>query len=288
VPRLRWRGGRPRDRGSARPRLRNVAGAATEERHASALELFFDMVFVVAVAELAAALLADPTPGGLVRYLALFVPVWWAWVGFTFYADRFDSDDAVHRVLMIGAMLAVVALATTIPAAFTEAGSARLVWGYVAVRGLLILLYLRAHRHLPAARALTGRYLVAFVVGAAVWAGSLLVAPPWRYAVWAVGMLLELLPPVVFSPAVTALPYHLSHIPERFGLFTIIVLGESVALGAVGAVGAIVGAGQAVPLGAGALWAGGLLVTAAQWWLYFDCLDHTPLRRWRLTGQTYL
>ncbi|MGH3615953.1 MAG: low temperature requirement protein A, partial [Pseudonocardia sp.] len=273
----------PHHRGAGgRPRLRNVAGAPAPERHASTLELFFDMVFVVAVAELADLLVHHPSPAGLAHYVALFVPVWWAWVGYTFYADRFDGDDLTHRGTMIAAMLAVVALAATIPDAFSEHGSIRFVLSYLAVRVLLILLYIRAHRHVPEARPLTGRYLVVFASGAGLWLASLLVEPPDRFWLWGAGMLVELLPPLVFTRVITSLPFHLSHIPERFGLFTIIVLGESVALGALGIAGH-----DPTPL-AGVVWTGGLLIAAAQWWLYFDCLDHRPLRRWRLTGQAYL
>ncbi len=277
----RWRCTKLLHRRDGPPRLRNVAGAPPEARHASALELFFDVVFVVAVTELAAVLVDDPTPAGL-RYVALFVPVWWAWVGYTFYADRFDGDDATHRLTVIAAMLAVVGLAAAVPDAFSEHGSVLFVLSYVAVRGLLILLYARAHWHVPEARPLTRRYLAAFTCGAGVWLGSLLAEPPGRFWIWGVGMVIELLPPLVFTRVIASLPFHLSHIPERFGLFTIIVLGESIALGALGIVG------SEPTLRAGMIWACGLLIAAAQWWLYFDCFDHRPLRQWRLTGQAYL
>src|SRR5215213_3056388 len=92
-----------------RPRLRTIE--PTEgERHASWLELFFDLVFVLAVAQVAHVLSAHADFGGFLKYAALFVPVWWAWVGFTFYADRFETEETTYRILMFAGMLAVAAM----------------------------------------------------------------------------------------------------------------------------------------------------------------------------------
>ena len=95
------------------PRLRTLDDE--DERHATWLELFFDLVFVVAVAQLADGLAADPSVHGFLVFAGLFVPVWWAWVGYTFYADRFDTDDRLHRILMIAGMFGVAVLATVDP-----------------------------------------------------------------------------------------------------------------------------------------------------------------------------
>ena len=100
------------------PRLRTVEDDDGDERHATWLELFFDLVFVVAVAQLADGLAADPSVHGFLVFAGLFVAVWWAWVGYTFYADRFDTDDPPHRVLMLVGMFLVAVLASVIPEAF--------------------------------------------------------------------------------------------------------------------------------------------------------------------------
>ena len=100
------------------PRLRTLAEEdAGEERHASWLELFFDLVFVVAIAELSHELLVNHTLNGFAIFAALFVPVFVAWQGFSFYADRFDTDDVFFRVCMLAAMLAVAALKASVDAA---------------------------------------------------------------------------------------------------------------------------------------------------------------------------
>src|ERR671931_1803877 len=104
---------RPRADGRATwfapPRLRTAADEG--ERHASWLELFFDLVFVVAITELSQALVADHSAGGFLRFAALFVPVWVAWQGYMAYATRFDTDDLGFRLAYFGAMLAIAAIA---------------------------------------------------------------------------------------------------------------------------------------------------------------------------------
>jgi low temperature requirement protein LtrA len=264
------------------PRLRNAGGEATERR-ASALELFFDLVFVVAVAELTDTLLHEPTGLGLLHYCALFLPIWWAWVGYTFFADRFDNDDLVHRTVMLAAMLAVSSLAEAVPDAFASpAGSIRFAVSYVAVRVLLLVQYARVHACIPVARPLTGRYLVGFGAGAAIWLASVFVPEPARYACWAAGLVVELATPMASASAIKRVPFHTSHIPERFGLFVLIVLGESVTLDALGI------ASDRLDLMATLIIIAGFLIAAGLWWLYFDCVDPSPMRRWRWTGQAYV
>jgi len=135
------------------PRLRTRGRDLDEARRATWLELFFDLVFVAAVGQLANALAADPTPERFFEFLGLFAPVWWAWMGFTFYANRFDTDDLPYRLLLLAAMFGVAVLATTIPSVFDGATTGFPI-AYVAVRVVLLLLYARAARHVAEARAL--------------------------------------------------------------------------------------------------------------------------------------
>lgn len=123
------------------PRLR--AAEADAHRAASWLELFFDLVFVVAIAQLGAALDHDLSDGGVARFALLFAPVWWSWAGYTMYADRFDTDDVAFRLLLLAGMLGVAAMAVAIPAAFAGR-SVAFALAYVAVRAALILRYARA------------------------------------------------------------------------------------------------------------------------------------------------
>ncbi|MBA2359078.1 MAG: low temperature requirement protein A, partial [Actinobacteria bacterium] len=185
------------------------------------------MVFVVAVAQLAGTLSADPTLGGFLEFAGLFAPIWWAWVGFTFYADRFDTDDVVHRLLVLAGMFGMATLAVQVPGAAGETARAFTV-AYLVVRGLVIVLNARAWRHVPPARPMLTAFISGFTLGWLLWASSLLVGGPARYWLWAAGTAIEIGTPLVSRRVIQAAPIHASHIPERMGLFIIIVLGESV------------------------------------------------------------
>jgi len=182
-----------RERWRRPPRLRTV-GADDEDRHATWLELFFDLVFVICIAEVVHTLEDDRTLGGFLGMAGLFVPIWWAWVGYTVYADRFDTDDLLHRVLVLTGMLAVIAMALSVHDAL-HGGSAQFALAYVAVRVVVLALNARARRHAAPARPLLNLYLAAFTAGAALWLVSVLVPEPYRYLLWAVGMAVELSAP---------------------------------------------------------------------------------------------
>src|SRR4030095_44344 len=130
------------------------------ERHASWLELFFGLVFVLAVAQVAKILANSTDLHGVLKYIVLFVPVWWSWVGYTFYADRFESTETEYRIYTFAGMLAVAALALTLGDAFTPDGDMPLVVAYAAVRLVLIGLYVRSAYYIPLARALSTEFIV--------------------------------------------------------------------------------------------------------------------------------
>ena len=251
------------------PQLRTLDDQG--ERHATWLELFFDLVFVISIAEVVHTLEDYHSPADFLGAAGLFVAVWWAWVGYTVYADRFDTDDLLHRVLVLAGMLAVIAMALSIHDAL-HGGSARFALSFVAVRGIVLLLNARARRHAAPARPLLNLYLTAFSVGASLWLVSLLVPEPARYALWGIALAVELSTPWVGRRQIARAPIHASHLVERFGLFTLIVLGESVisvaqAAGEVDWTAATVGAGV-----------GGFLAVTGLWWLYFDRLDEGAIR----------
>jgi low temperature requirement protein LtrA len=268
------------DTASLRVTLRTLTD--TESRHASALELFFDLVLAVAIAALGELLARDTSLGGFLRYGALFVPVWWAWVGYTFYADRFETDDLIYRLLVLLAMLAIAGIALNTTLAFSSRSASRvLAASYVAVRLILLVLYARAYRHEPRARPLCGSYLIGFSIGAAFWLASVFLDPPLRYELWAAGLAVELATPLLSVSAIKRVPYHASHIPERLGSFTIVVLGETVALTATGVTGRLHPAAALIA-------AAGFFLAAALWWIYFEFVDDSPMRRGLVAGQTYV
>lgn len=264
------------------PRLRTRGRDLDEHRRATWLELFFDLVFVAAVSQLANALAASPTPARFFEFLGLFLPVWWAWMGFTFYANRFDTDDLVYRLLMLAAMFGVAVLATTIPSVFRGATEG-FTLAYISVRVVLIALYARASRHVPEARALTRTFLTFFSLAVLVWAVSLAFDRPWVYVVWGIALCIELAAPIRGWRSVRDAPVDRRHLPERFGLLTLIVLGESVLAVVLGVSKVSWDAGSAAAAVAG------FLVAAAIWWIYFDFLDEGALTaRGIFGGLTYV
>jgi low temperature requirement protein LtrA len=263
------------------PRLRTAEADRYEERHATWLELFLDLVFVVAIAELGTSFAHHVSGRGFLIYLGLFVPIVWAWAGFTFYATRFDTDDVVYRVFTFLGMFGVAALATTVPSAFEGHGNG-FALTYACIRIVIVLLYVRARRNVPEARRLTNWFIAMFSVAIVLWFVSLAIAAPWKYVWWAVALAHELgAPPRAWRMMGTA-PIHPSHIPERFGLLTIIVLGEAVIAVVIGTVNV----SWTALSGTTAL--AGFLAAASLWWIYFEYLDSSVVGRDVLRGMTFV
>ena len=254
-----------------RPRLLTLT-SETDERHASWLELFFDLVFVLAVAQVARILVNNSAAEGFLRFAVLFVPVWWSWVGFTFYADRFESNETTYRILTFAGMLAVAALSLTLGNAFTPQGDVPLVVTYVLVRLVIVALYLRSAYYVPLARQLSGQFILGFGAAIVIFLLSLLANPPYRYGIWTVGILVELGTPFLSLKQTRLIPYDYSHIPERFGLFTIIVLGEAVIATATGA------ASVSWTPATIAMASIGFAMAACIWWITFEFLEDDALK----------
>ncbi len=203
----------------------------SEERTSTWLELFFDLFFVVAVAALARGMHDDPTLGGALRFAGLFVPVWWSWMNFTWYATSFDNDDVPYRVTLLAAMLCMLGLAASVEGVGTEAGATTgFVLAYAVMRLLLVGLWVRARYHTPPAlRGFASWYAVGNALGAVLWLASLALPAPAIYGAWAVALFVELLASILAARTLEdpRVSFHPRHIPERYGLFTIIVLGES-------------------------------------------------------------
>lgn len=249
-----------------RPRLRTIE-PTLGERHASWLELFFDLVFVLAVAQVTRILTDQSGPAGLLKYAVLFLPVWWSWVGYTFYADRFETDEAEYRILMFCGMLTVAAFSLCVGGAFTPTGDTSAVISYALVRLVLIGLYVRAAYFVPLARVYCRQFIIGFGAACVLWIGSLFLPAPYRYAAWGLAILVELVTPFLDRRNATVIPIDRSHIPERFGLFTIIVLGEAVIATAMGA------SQTAWTVPSIATASIGFAMAAAIWWIIFDFVE---------------
>jgi len=243
------------------------------QRHASWLELFFDLVFVVAITQLSHALVVDHSTGGFLRFAALFLPVYVAWQGYMAYATRFDTDDLAFRVAYFMAMLAVAAMAVLIDDVARGVHSAAFAAAYVTLRSVMLALYWRAWRAVPDARELIRFYGLGYSAGVAIWLASLAVPTPARYVMWGVALVLELSLPPLATSIHRRVPTSSRHLPERWALFTLIVIGESVVAIALETSETEWGFESA----AAAIL--GFAAVAAVWWLYFDQQANVVLRQ---------
>jgi len=267
------------------PRLRTK----DEEGHRTAtwLELFYDLVFVVAVAGLGHRLLVDPSWQGGLAFVGFFIPLWWAWAGYTFYADRYDTDDLGQRNLAAAQIMAVAFMAASVGGEETDSTFA-FALAFIAARGILVVMYIRARRHVAETRELVTGYIVGMSAAIAVWAVSLLAPEEVRVALWAIALAIDFYTPYRLRKIQAKVPLDVSHLPERFGLFTILVLGESIAA----VVAGLEHEGwELMPFISAIL---GIVVATSLWWLYFDNLEGSVVRRrkgqrtaWKPTAWIY-
>ncbi|MFI1969662.1 hypothetical protein BLA24_15545 [Streptomyces cinnamoneus] len=269
----------PPPRPSGVLRRMTARGRDEEHRTATPLELLFDLCFVVAVAQAGRQLvhaLAEGRPGhGVTGYLMLFFAIWWAWVNFTWFASAYDTDDVLYRVVTLVQIAGVLILAAGVPRAFADSDFT-LVWsGYLVMRLALVSQWLRAaHATEGAERRTALRYAAGVSLCQVGWLGVLLLpdhAKPWVFLVMA---FVEMAVPVCAElGGPTA--WHPHHVAERYGLFTIIVLGETVAAATVAVQSAVdehEALDELLPIAAG-----GLLLIFAAYWIYFAVPIHLHL-----------
>jgi low temperature requirement protein LtrA len=261
---------------------RQMTARSTTEPHRSAtsLELFFDLCFVVAVAQAGSALHHDLVEGHLEHavpnYVLVFFAIWWAWVNFTWFASAYDTDDDWYRLTTFVQITGALTMAAGVPRAFDQ--DYRVVTiGYVVMRLAMIGQWLRAARDDPPRRVTAQRFAIGVAVVQLGWILRLLLDQPW-YIVAGIFLIVAELAVPVWAERAERTTWHPRHITERYGLFTLIVLGEAV----LGATIAIQTAADAQVDGSLLLLVGSsLILIFALWWLYFD----RPAPQMRRTGR---
>ncbi|MEV6357126.1 low temperature requirement protein A [Streptomyces hydrogenans] len=259
-----------------------LTARSREEAHRTAtpLELFFDLCFVVAVAQAGASLVHAVAEGhageGVVNYAMVFFAIWWAWMNFTWFASAYDNDDVTYRVVTLVQIAGVLILAAGVSRAFEDHDFLVVYLGYLVMRVALASQWLRAAHHASSAqeRTMCRRYAGGVLTVQIGWLALLFVpegAQPWVFLAMA---LAELAVPV-YAEKDAPSTWHPHHIAERYGLFTIIVLGESVAAATVAVKSGVVendALNELLPIAAG-----GLLIVFAAWWIYFVVPAHDRL-----------
>ena len=251
-------------------------------RASTPLELFFDLVFVVAIAEAASALhhavAGAHATDGLFSFAMVFFAIWWAWMNFTWFASAYDVDDVRYRIAVFVQMFGALIIAAGVPDMFaTHAANLTVLSGYVVMRFATVSQWLRAAASDPERRPTALRYAAGISVVQLAWIG-MFVFSHLSGAVFVILAAVELAVPV-WAERVSPTTWHPHHITERYGLLTLIVLGESI-LSATVAIQSALAAGEALA-GLVPLIAGGWLIACSMWWMYFDRPVHDLLTNLR-------
>ena len=233
------------------------------------LELFFDLVYVLAITQCTALMASEPTWAGLAKGLALLAALWWPWVGYAWLTSVVDPEEGAVRLVLFVAMAALLVAALCVPGAFDDT-ALLFAAAYGVVRTAHIALFMLASRDDPMLR----RSVIGLAGGTAVGVGLLLAAAAadgWlQGALWGLALLLDYGEPFLFGAEGWKLAP--AHFAERHGLIVLIALGESIV-----AIG--VGAEIGVDAGVVAAAVAGMAVAAALWWLYFDVVALVAERR---------
>jgi low temperature requirement protein LtrA len=255
-----------------------------EERRVTFLELFYDLVYVVIIAELGHALSGNVNLAGIGSYTFMFIIVWWAWINGTMYHELHGHNDIRTRVFTFLQMFTVAAMAVFAHNAMGE-GAIGFALSYAAFQLILTFLWWRTGVHDPNHRPLSYPYSLTFLILTLAFVASVFISVPGRFYVWGAALVISLLLPLITSnlgrenPEVRAEVERTmsvtSSAAERFGLFTIIVLGEVIVAVVQGVAGHhhlnwLVGGTAAL----------GMLIAIGMWWIYFDFVSlRLPIRK---------
>ena len=246
-----------------------IAATLRESGEVTPLELFFDLVFVLAITQCTALMAHEPTWEGIAKGLLVLGVLWWAWVGYAWLTSVVDPEEGAVRIAIFAAMAALLVISLCIPDAFTDLGLV-FAGAYAVVRGAHIALFRLASRDDPGLRSSINGLAVSTAVGV----GLLVVASQLdgleQGALWLLAILLDMAGPYFFGAEGWKLVPE--HFAERHGLIMIIALGESIV-----AIG--VGAEETLTFGISVAAVLGVALAAALWWAYFDVVALVASRR---------
>jgi low temperature requirement protein LtrA len=277
-------------------RPRRFSGRDPDEQHRSAtpLELFYDLTIVVAFgtsADELAHFIADAHAGvGIAGFAFATFMVVWAWLNYTWFASAYDTDDWLFRVATMVQMVGVIILTLGLPKVFASIDhgvtldNSVMVAGYLVMRAPLVLLWWQASRHDPRSAPAARIYMATIATAQVGWAALIFLKLPivTTFLLFIALIAVEVVGPVVAEHKGRT-PWHAHHIAERFGLLTIITLGE-VIIGTVAALNALVNGEAGWTTEAALLALAGVGLAFGCWWMYFEVPWAEPLVRYRERG----
>jgi low temperature requirement protein LtrA len=254
---------------AAETRTTRLGAAFRQGDQVMPLELFFDLVFVLAITQCTTLMSHDTTWGGLGHGILILALLWWSWVAYSWLTSVFDPEEGGVRIALFAAMAAFLIAAICEPEAF-DGLALEFAIAYAAVRAAHIALFLIASRDDPGFRRSTLGLAVGTGLGVGLLIAGAFLDPGPRALVWGLALLVDMGEPYLFGSE----GWHLvpGHFAERHGLILIIALGESIV-----AIG--VGAGAEMSWGIAGAAALGIAIAAALWWMYFDVVALVSARR---------
>lgn len=246
-----------------KPVLKSKNKDEIDEKHSDWLELLFDLIFVAAVSQVTLNLSDNYDLISFLKLIPLFFVIWWGWIGQTYYLDRFSTDDILIRIITMIQIIVVATLVLNIKHALTTS-EAGFVTAYSVLRFILVIEYLWVGKKLPEAKPLTDHYTKGFFIAGCIWLSSAFIPNPYNFIVWIVALAIDILTPLTAGEVHVKFPPHPTHLPERFGLFTIIVIGEAIA-------SIVVTMSQMkLDILTGFIGFMGLIIYFTLWWGYFE------------------
>lgn len=244
-------------------------------RSASWLELFFDLIYVVAISKTALELQSEQPFTGLLLFTFRLLLIWTTWVSITFFTDRFDSDDPVSRLLTLGAMLSV-GMMSVHQSGYRYLTSSNAALGAASIHLILMLQYLRTlvpwSKFNQTQMATLTAYCCVYLIGSVLFAASVLLITPLKVVSWSIALVLDI-GILVYDLLKGVYCVSFDHFPERMGLFTILVLGEMVMAIFVEDAGH-----RMFP------WTIPVVLAFAVWWVYFETMDESVMGHKKLVG----
>ncbi|WP_340031635.1 low temperature requirement protein A [Paenibacillus sp. FSL K6-1122] len=256
------------------------------EKKVTWLELFYDLLFVAAVAKAGHVLLHAEhgviTFEYLMKFVLIFIPVWWAWVGQTLFINRYGQDILIHRIFLILQLLSVMVMTASLSTHFDQYYLSFFI-GYIGSRAFTAIQYLTAHKSKGEHQQQAARYLgICFLIGILISSGSLFFDSWLRYVILYAGIAVDIILPLIGRKNLVKVPVQTHHLLERFALFTLILLGESVV--------SIIAVLQADHWDMKSILFAAFtsIFVIAIWWQYFDNVEKKVSKEIQTAGQAII